>query len=570
MEPRSDELMVNGKPGKSTMSRVYRTLSIAAVLAVFLLSLSCKPQVPVIHSIDPKIGRIGDTLTITGEHFGNERDESYVTIAGASPTSSAYLSWEHERITLKLPEFGESGLIYVYVKGRKSNGALFSNELAMPQPPKGDDAGLEPRITSVSPRAAPVGSLISITGNNFGSSREGGGVFFSWIAETRSPVPEEAREPAFIKVPESEPGYELWNDREIRLRVPDGAASGNLEVRTSRGVSRPVFFEVSGKPGTKTFRNKRNYTINYSVDIKVTEASRPNSLYLWIPQPAVSAAQRNNGLIARNVEPYVENYRGTSIYKLNDLTLKSDARINLSWQVEVYAVETAIRPQSVRQEANSPSAIYTRSAPLIPSGDPRIQNQAAILIGRERNPYIKAQRIYEWFIAEGIIRETPPDESDGAAEPPGEIAAALETKEADAYTAALLYCALLRASGVPCQPVAGVLINRNNRTFRHYWAEFWIDGFGWIPVDPALGGGLTLPGFTVQPDRASFYFGSLDNQRITFSRGFTSLYQMDSRGRAVAHPRSYALQNLWEEATGGLESYSSLWGDITITGMYVE
>jgi transglutaminase-like putative cysteine protease len=552
------------------MSRSRRTLIIAAVLAASLLSLSCKAPAPVIHSIDPKIGRTGDTLTITGDHFGNERDESYVTIAGASPTSSAYLSWEHERITLNLPEFGESGLIYVYVKGRKSNGALFSNEAAMPQPPKGDEAGLEPRIISVNPRAAPVGSLISITGNNFGSSREGGGVFFSWIAETRSPVPEEAREPAFIKVPESEPGYELWNDREIRLRVPDGAASGNLEVRTFRGASRPVFFEVSGKPGTKTFRNKRNYTISYSVDIKVTEASRPNSLYLWIPQPAVSSSQRNTGLIARNVEPYVENYRGTSIYKLNDLTLKSDARINLSWQVEVYAVETAIRPQSVKQEANSPAAFYTRSDPLIPSGDPRIQNQAAILIGRERNPYIKAQRIYEWFIGEGIVRETMPEESGAAPESPGEIAAALETKEADAYTAALLYCALLQASGVPCQPVAGVLINRNNRTFRHYWAEFWIDGFGWIPVDPALGAGLSPPGFTAQSDRASFYFGSLDNQRIAFSRGTTTLYQMDSRGRALAHPRSYALQNLWEEATGGLESYSSLWGDITITGMYVE
>jgi hypothetical protein len=34
--------------------------------------------------------------------------------------------------------------------------------------------------------------------------------------------------------------------------------------------------------------------------------------------------------------------------------------------------------------------------------------------------------------------------------------------------------------------------------------------------------------------------------------------------------RDYSLQNLWEEAIGGLESYSSLWSDVTITGMYVQ
>ena len=538
---------------------------------------ACGPRPPVIQSISPKIGKPGDVLAITGEYFGKERDESYVTIAGASPTNSSYLGWQDDRITLRLPEFGDAGLIYVYVKGRKSNGALFSNQLTLPVPPKGDETGPEPRINSVNPRAAPVGSLVSITGTNFGNSREGGGVFFSWAAESLSPIPEGAREPAFIGVWETGLGYELWNDREIRLRVPDGAVSGNLEVRTLRGGSRPVFFDVSGKPGTKTFRGKRSYTINYSVDIKINEAASPNTLYLWIPQPALSPAQRNVELLSRNADPFVENYRGASLYKMDDLAPGSDVRISLSWQVEVYAMETVMRPQSVKQDADSPAtALYTQSSSLIPSDDPRIKSQAAALLGRERNPYIKAQRIYEWMINGGIIR----DESSGFSSSGDEGAAwdvtgALEAKQADPYTAALLFCALLRAGGVPCLPVSGVLINRNRQAFRHCWVEFWIDGFGWIPVDPALGAGLAPPSFTVQSERGqsertSFYFGSLDNQRIAFSRGQTSLSQMDPRGRTVSHTRSYALQNYWEEVVGGIESYSSLWGDITITGMYIQ
>ncbi|MDR0584534.1 MAG: IPT/TIG domain-containing protein [Treponema sp.] len=546
------------------MPEFFRLSKFFVFFFVLSILVSCKKESPVIHSIDPKIGKAGETLTVTGEYFGKERGESYVTIAGMVPTNSSYLNWQEDQISLKLPESGESGLIYVHVNGRKSNGALFSNQTTLPQPPQGEDTGPEPRITSIEPRSAPTGSLISITGNNFGSSRGRNGVLFSWNAETRSPAPEEAREPAFIEVAETEFGYELWNDREIRLRIPDGAASGNLKVRTFRGDSRPVFFEISGKPGTKIFRDKRSYTITYSVDLQINEADKPNTLYLWIPLPAVSAAQRNIELLSRNVDPFIENYRGTSLYKLDDLEANSSLRINFSWQVEVYAVETSIQPQSIRQDANSPAAVYTRNAPLIPSDDPLIKKQSGELLGRERNPYIKARRIYEWFIAAINIQDAAADDL------PNDAVAALEAKQADPYTAALLYCAMLRSAGVPCLPVSGVLINRSRQAVRHYWAEFWIDGFGWIPVDPALGAGAVPPSFAPRPGHASFYFGSMDNQRIAFSRGQNTFSQMDPRGRAVSHTRSYALQNLWEEAVGGIDSYSSLWGDVAITGMYVQ
>jgi hypothetical protein len=45
---------------------------------------------------------------------------------------------------------------------------------------------------------------------------------------------------------------------------------------------------------------------------------------------------------------------------------------------------------------------------------------------------------------------------------------------------------------------------------------------------------------------------------------------MDPQGRVAVRDREYALQNLWEEAAAGLESYSSLWSDITINGVYVQ
>jgi transglutaminase-like putative cysteine protease len=533
------------------------------LLASAVLFISCNSKVPVIFSIEPKIGGKGEVITLEGVNFGSSREESNVTIAGTAPTNSSYYTWQDDRIVVRAPESGESGLVYVNVKGKKSNGVLFSNSTVMPMPIGSEEPGFEPRIFSVSPQTAAPGTLITITGNNFGGSREGGGVFFSWDFEASSINSFAVREPEFIEVSETELGYEFWNAREIRVRLPDGAVSGNLEIQTPRGKSRSVLFDVSGKPGTKTFKEKRAYTISYSVDIKVLEAARPNTLYLWMPQPVSSPSQRNVNLVSRSAEPFVENHHGVSLFKLDNLGVGLKQTINLSYHVEVYAQETGIRPLSIRQNDASPLTVYTQSSALIPCDDPKIKTLVNTIAGRERNPYLKARLLYDWIVTGINITET-------FSSPAAGIAAAVEQKRADSYTAALLYCAMARASELPCIPVAGVLVNRSGQTIRHYWAEFWIDGFGWIPVDPAMGTGAVPSSFVVKQDLANYYFGNLDSQRIAFSRGELFLSQMESRGRMVSHPQSYSLQNVWEEAAGGLGSYSSLWGDITITGIYVQ
>ena len=540
------------------------------ILLPFAFFCSCSPIAPVITSIDPKIGRMGEVITLTGNNFGSSRDESYVTIADISPTSSSYYLWQNDLIIVRVPELGEAGLVYVNVKGKKSNGLLFSNYASVPKPFDGEELGLEPKISSISPQTGAPGSLIIITGNNFGVSREislqaasqqaaahqtaGGheaviqpaiGVFFSWDYD--SPAnPFMVREPEFIEVSGTELGYESWSAREIRVRLPDGAVSGNFEVRTSNGISRPVFFDVSEKPGTKNFKDKRSYTVSYSVDIRVTEAAKPNTLYLWVPKPVSSSSQRNINLVSRTAEPFVENYRSVSLYKLDNLTPGAYHSINFTYSTEVYAVETNVKPQAIKQETTPLTERYTQNTALIPSNDQKIKSTVVSIIGREQNPYLKAKAIYDWLLANIHIFSSSSADSN--------IITAFDNKSADQYSAAMLFVTMARAAGVPCIPVAGVLVDSSGKTTRHYWAEFWINGFGWVPADPAMG--------------SEYYFGNMDNHHIAFSRGELVLSQMENRSRMVSHKQSYSLQNVWEEAVGGLESYSSLWGDITISGIY--
>jgi hypothetical protein len=505
---------------------------------------------------------MGDVLTIRGSGFGSEKNESYITIDNAPPTSSAYISWSDGEILVKTPEFGDAGLVYVYRGKRKSNPALFANEATIPAP-FSPETGSGPRIASIEPASASVGSLITIQGGNFGPSRENSGFFFSWNAESSGAAPHGIYSPDYIEVSETEFGYESWSEREIRVRIPDGAASGNLELRTPKGNSPPVYFEISGKPGTKIFKDKRNYTLSYTVDVKIDKAALPNALYIWMPHPVVSSCQRNIRLLSRTEEPFIEKCRGTSLFQFIDILPKTGRNITISYAVEVYAVETNITNQNPVR-LNKPSqagSFYILQSAFIPSENPGIKAKVSEIIGREQLPYAKARKIYDWLISNIRIEGVPL--SGGALE-------ALEEKRADSYRASLLFCALARAAEIPAIPVAGVLVNRQRDTVKHYWGEFWLDGFGWIPLDPALGAGAAPEDFNLREDHALYYFGSLDNQRVAFSRGERFLSQMAPRGRTILRNREYSLQNLWEEAVGGLDSYSSLWSDVTITGAYAQ
>ena len=76
---------------KSKYSGHFFLIYVSLLAAVFLTG--CKEELPEITLIEPRVGLMGEVITIRGSGFGNERNESFITIAGTSPTSSSYLSW---------------------------------------------------------------------------------------------------------------------------------------------------------------------------------------------------------------------------------------------------------------------------------------------------------------------------------------------------------------------------------------------------------------------------------------------------------------------------------------------
>jgi hypothetical protein len=539
------------------------TLRMTAITCAVIFLIACTNNRPHIAGVNPKFASEGDIIAISGEHFGEAGERTYITIAGERPTASSYLLWQDDLIKVKIARSGVSGLIYVFADGKQSNGVVFSDRETIPQKPKVETVNAGPVIGALNPKTVSPGDLLTITGSGFGVSREKNDIFFAWDVSGH-PTRLTLSASAF------EGGYESWGEREIRVHVPDGAGSGIVTIAKSGNGDSPagnpvmpgsqLNLEVSSVRGKKTLRDSREYIVALSTDVIVQEATVPNTLYLALPQPSPVASQQITRILSRTIKPYAEDHRGTTLYRIPDLKTGETVGVSESYLVTVSAVETAAIQAAPTQDIKLPVyKNYLGKTPLIPADNPEIIAKAAAIIGRERSPYLKAQLIYRALQNE-LAFDTDTD-TDGALE-------ALNTKTADSYSASLLFSALCRAAGIPAAPYAGVLVNMDRSTIKHYWAAFWIDGVGWIPVDLAFGAGIVPENWTLHAGHAAWYFGNIDNQRIAFSFGETTLAPVDSRGRTVSRDREYALQNIWEEAAGGLESYSSLWSDISINGIY--
>ncbi|MDP3178453.1 MAG: transglutaminase-like domain-containing protein, partial [Spirochaetaceae bacterium] len=266
--------------------------------------------------------------------------------------------------------------------------------------------------------------------------------------------------------------------------------------------------------------------------------------------------------LSQDPPPFLPEYRGTSLFRFKDLEAAKDRNVTQSFLVQVYSVEAQVEASRVVAKPAAGGEVmkaYLGPDQWVPVDAPEIKELARKVGGSERNPWRYSRLVWDWLVKN--VAWNPATE---LARPQEAIA----KKSADSYSYALLTCALLRAGGVPSVPVAGYIVDARRNAARHYWVEIYLYGLGWVPLDPVLGTGA-LPG-EIEPawEDRSRYFGGLDNRHIAFGRGVKILAPMTPAGRRAAKERRWSFQSFFEEASGGLEGYTSYWGDIEVTGMY--
>lgn len=548
-----------------------RHQAILAIAGILLLGLAgilvpvakARTERPSIESVDPAIGEPGAMLRVQGRHFGSERGEGRVEFDGAAATSSSYLSWSDSRIELRVPLYAESSLVRVVNGKGRSNARMFMSRALLPSSPAGSGAqALGPMIETLSANSGAIGSELTIRGLNFGTNRGDSDVIFTWMGEAAVPLQSDETGRGYTSPQDASGEYESWSDKEIHVRVPDGAVTGGVAVRTSKGTSQVRYFQVTDMPGTKAYRGRRTYALSSFATISRVKSTGPNSLYLWMPFPAETPSQRGIKTLNRTTEPLLAEYRGLSAYRLVDLQPDRLVSVGHDHIVQVYGIETDVKVESIKAVPSNPSRLYamfTEADLLVPSDDPAIRAFARKVAGKEKNQY----RIASAALA-ALAQAVKFDAGAVSIRP----ADALASAKADSWDMALLYTAILRAAGVPALPVAGVVVDGSRRAWNHAWVEFYVYGFGWIPVDPVLVSGATVGGFVPPFTDRSRYFGNMDDMHIAFSRGLAKVDRMAPDGRTVAAARRYSFQNIFEEAGGDLPSYTSFWSDVEITGVY--
>jgi transglutaminase-like putative cysteine protease len=289
-------------------------------------------------------------------------------------------------------------------------------------------------------------------------------------------------------------------------------------------------------------------------------------LYLWVPRIFDAPEQREVKLIFQEPEPVLENYNGVMQYLFENMESEARSQIRVSFMFKRYALETQINPYGVDPVYDKNSNLYKQYAfpdLLVPSYDAQVEKLVRDIAPGEANPYLLARALYYY-----ILRKF--EYSAGYKNASFDLMTAVNAGKvtADSYLYAVSFCILARSAKIPARPVSGYIVDSNRATYMHFWAEFYLEDFGWVPVDPTLGDGVKYGNFPDDPNAPYYYFGNLDNSHIAFSKGLARINQINPEGKTVRNPRSGGLQSINEESFGNLFSYSIEWTPLEILGIY--
>lgn len=548
------------------MRTLFWVIFILLFVAVSLILHFKVKQYPEITEINPPIGSPGDLVVIKGKNFGNLRDTSYLEFGGSRLTSSSYISWADDEIRVILPPNVQEGLVVVGVKELRSKPSFFANSNSVPVRVSENPQLSLPIITGLSPERVYPGTLVTISGSNFGSFRDNSDVYFSADREDFAREENDSSESfEYICADEKDFDYEYWSDSEIRVRVPDGATTGKIFVKTPRGKSSQRDIRIDRKAGRKSLINPKTYVVQIACDIEDYSSDKDSTIILRVPRPVKNASQPSVRLIESEPEPVISDFQDTVIHQLQgNRNPQGKKRFSQNFAVTVYETRTNVTASQLEPSRNINRSLFSDATSpdnIVPASNDAIKNLLSRTIGRETNPYNIAVVCFNKMISEFEILQKVRQ---------GNISPLdmLDSGEGDAYDFAVVFTALMRAAGIPSMIDSGILVDSDLKTKPHWWSEIYLSGFGWFPVDIALAAGLEYQGWSKDINPSTYYFGNLDSQHILISRGSNEIKSSSSESQTISIPRTYALQSVWEEASGKNIKYSSYWAEPVIIGVY--
>jgi transglutaminase-like putative cysteine protease len=267
----------------------------------------------------------------------------------------------------------------------------------------------------------------------------------------------------------------------------------------------PLFVASRAGLGSEPDLKTRSFQLTYQATIRDIPRDA-KTLEAWVPLPQTDLNQ---------------NVHQISIDAPAPVTLGREPRFgNQSLHVRVdrpkAPVQITLNIEATRRENAGHRAslsaldrkIQLAPEPLVPLDGP-IRELAVSTTKGLRTDEEKARAIYDKVTS--MMRY----DKSGAGWGRGDALYACDAKRGNCTDFHALLIGMARSTGIPARFAIGLPIPESGRSGEipgyHCWAELYVDGRGWIPVDSSEA--------SKYPAKREYYFGHHDENRLEFSRG---------------------------------------------------
>ncbi len=515
---------------RSRRSVIIVFLLFSLVVSALLVLIVLRTDTPEVIEVTPREFQSGDVMTIRGTSFGDARGQSYVSIAGRRVTASGYLSWSDSEIRLRVPDFSVSGLLVVHTARDQSAGLLVRHRDDVPQALE-TAPRQQIRFDRFQPGEPAVGDVVEVHGRNFGNVRHGRMIVFSGAAGT----PVHAREE----------DIELWSDRVIRLRVPDGATSGPVSLDLPGSDFALGELEVRTPGAVRQYGEPVPLALELFARFTVSSSAVPTDLWLWWPAP--------RGRQAQSAFEVISAHAPDALVRRSDMTLlewrnESQPHRGVRQTVRTSRAPVAFEfvPAEIRSTYDRSSSTFQRYTARHDryAMDETQVNTAARAVFVQNNPLTTARRAFD-----AAVRDIAFDP-----EGPEDVVSALEEGRGTSEAISRYMTGLLRLSLVPARVVRGVRVTSAGSLPLYSWVEFLLPGIGWVPADAAAAAGADAYYFGEAPDNDTRFvsgFARLDARRIELGAGHEYAVRLRPESAVIVHPAGLTQSSFHAEWISG-------------------
>ncbi len=268
--------------------------------------------------------------------------------------------------------------------------------------------------------------------------------------------------------------------------------------------------------------NERTGMVTVSVKLKAPEEA--NQVRLWIPYPLSDDNQSIEDVTVSG------NYAKQGVYREavnGNMALyaewnggAADRSLTYTFKIRRKAVQNGAFPKKELPFSREEFSPYLKATSLGPT-DGKVRETAERITKGKKTVLARSRAIYDWIVTN--MHRDPSIKGCGYGDVE-KLLASLGGKCGDIHS---VYVALARSVGVPAREIFGMRLPKgaagDMTKGQHCWAEFYLPGHGWVPVDPSDVRKAMLEKKTQDlknvGDLVALYFGGLDPNRVAFQSG---------------------------------------------------